>query len=290
MELLQLDYASLALAFVHVVLGVAVLILAKLALSWLSPYSTDQELTARDNPAFGLAISGYYVGTVIVYLGAAASAPLPLDDGTQAVFLAMAGDLAWALAGIVALNIGRWLLNRLLVTGVRNDREIIDHRNLAAGALESGGYIASAIVLAGAIRQPGGTPWTAAVLFILGQCALLGMGHIYQRYVGYNVVAEIKSCNLAAGLAFGSTLAALALLMLKAISGDFISWSRNLSFFAFDAVVGLILLMFLRWLTDVALLPHAKISEEITRDRNVNVGLIQGVLAVGTAAIILMLF
>ena len=45
-----------------------VLILAKVALGWLSPYSTDQEMTSRDNPAFGLAIAGYFAGTAIIYL------------------------------------------------------------------------------------------------------------------------------------------------------------------------------------------------------------------------------
>ena len=59
---------------------------------------------------------------------------------------------------------------------------------------------------------------------------------------------------------------------------------------AFDSVAGLILLLFLRWLTAATLLPHARVNEEIVRDRNVNVSLIEGVFAVGIAAIILLLF
>jgi hypothetical protein len=41
---------------------------------------------------------------------------------------------------------------------------------------------------------------------------------------------------------------------------------------------------------NVTLLPHAKMTDEIVRDRNVNVGLLDGVLAVGIAWIILLLF
>src|SRR5579863_10526876 len=144
MPFLPLDYAAVALSFGQLVLGVVVLILANVALGWLSPYSTDQEMTSRDNPAFGLAVAGYFAGTAIIYLSAAGSAPLPLDDGAKAALAAMAGNVAWALAGIVALNGSRWLMDRLLVTHVRNDREIVEHRNLAAGALECGAYIASA--------------------------------------------------------------------------------------------------------------------------------------------------
>jgi hypothetical protein len=78
--------------------------------------------------------------------------------------------------------------------------------------------------------------------------------------------------------------------MMKATSGDFVSWPVSLGFFAFDAIAGFLLLMLLRWVTGLALLPHAKIDEEVVRDHNVNAGLIEGVLAVGIAAIILFLF
>jgi uncharacterized membrane protein YjfL (UPF0719 family) len=289
MDLSQFDYVPLVLSFAHVVLGVIVLILAKFALAALSPYSTDRETTARDNPAFGLAIAGYYAAVVFIYVAAAGAAPLPMDAGTRAVMAAMAADVAWAVAGILALNLSRWTLDRLLVSGIRNDREIADRQNLAAGVLESGGYIASGMILGGAIRQPGGTIWTTLALFVLGQCALVLMGHLYQRWTGY-IASEIRAGNFAAGIAFAMTLVALALLMLKALSGEFVSWPVNLSFFAFDAVAGLLLLMLLRWVSDAALLPNARIAEEIVRDRNVNVGLIEGVLAVGIAALILFLF
>jgi uncharacterized membrane protein YjfL (UPF0719 family) len=290
MSFLQLDYAAVALATVEVILGVAVLIVAKLALGILSPYATDQEMTARDNPAFGLAISAYFAGVVIVYLSIAAVAPLPLDEGGKAVVLGMATKLVWALGGIVLLNASRWLMDRLLVPHVRNDHEITEHRNLAAGALEGGAYLASAAVLAGAVREPGGNLRTALAIFLLAQFVLILLGRLYQRWTGYDVAAEIHSGNFAAGIAFALTIAALSLLMVKAISGEFISWTRNLSFFAFDSVAGLILLLFLRWLTAATLLPHARVNEEIVRDRNVNVSLIEGVFAVGIAAIILLLF
>ncbi len=288
--LIPLDYAAVALSFGQLVLGIVVLILAKVALGWLSPYSTDQEMTSRDNPAFGLAIAGYFAGAAIIYISSAGFAPLPLDEGASAVLAAMGENLAWALAGIVALNGSRWLTDRLLVSHVRNDREITEHRNLAAGALECGAYIAAATVLAGAIRQPGGTIWTALAIFLLAQFAFILMGRLYQRWIGYDVGAEVRSGNFAAGVGFAMTLVALSLLMLKAIGGEFTTWPASLSFFAFDAVAGLILLLFLRWLAGAALLPGSRMVQEIVRDRNVNAGLIEGMFAVGIAAMILYLF
>ena len=290
MGFFQLDYTAVVLALAHVALGVIVLIFAKLIQQLFSPYSMDRELTTQDNPAAGLAVMGYYAATVIIFVGSAAAQDLPLEAGARAVFSAMGADLAWSLAGILALNGSRWLMDRVLVAKVPNPKEIIAHRNTAAGILECGAYIASGLVLAGAIRQPGGSILTAVALFLLGQCALIVIGRLYQAWAGYDVAQEIKAGNLAAGVAFGMTLVAIALLMVKATSGEFLGWGRSLSFFAFDAIAGLILLMILRWVTDLALLPNARIAEEIARDRNVNAGLIEGVLAIGISAIILFLF
>ncbi len=290
MNQFDLDLAPVLLALAHVILGVVVLIVAKLAKDLLSPYGTDGEMTSKDNPAFGLAVSGYYVGVVAVYLGAARSVGLPLDMGTMGVARAVGIDFAWAAAGILALSASRWIMDRTLVASIRNSNEITDKRNTAAGAVESAVYIATGLVLAGAIRQPGGSIFTAIAFFLLSQLTLLLLGHLYQRWGGYNVSREIQSGNLAAGVALGLTLVAIGLLMVKATSGEFIDWSTNLAFFAFDAVAGFLLLMLLRWVTDAALLPRARIAEEIVRDRNVNAGLLEGVIASGIAAIILFLF
>jgi uncharacterized membrane protein YjfL (UPF0719 family) len=284
------DLAPVLLAFAHVILGVLVLIAAKLVKDRVSPYRVDQELTAKDNPAFGLAVAGYYAGAAAVYVGSARPGGLPLDAGTRGALLALGVDLLWALGGVLALNASRWLMDRLLVTGTRNAREIVDNRNLAAGAVEAGVYVASGLVLAGAIREPGGTIWTAVAFYLLSQFALIVLGRIYQRWAGYEVAREIGAGNLASGTAFALTLVALALLMLKATSGEFVDWPTNLGYFAVDAVGGFLLLMLLRWVTDAALLPGARISEEIVRDRNVNVGLVEGVLAIGIAAVILFVF
>jgi len=286
-----LDYESIALPLAHVILGVIVLIVAKYALQLLSPYALDQEMTTKDNPAFGLAVSGYYAGVVLIYIAAAlAAGPLPTDSGPRGVLVALGSDLAYALCGVLALNASRWVFDRVLVSQVRNETEIAANRNTGAGALECGGYLASAIVLGAAIRQPGANVWVAAALFVLGLVALLLAGRLYQWLAGYDLAREIRSGNLAAGVAFGMTLCALALLMVRAVTGEYVSWIRNLTWFAIDALIGLLLLLVLRWVTDAALLPHARIADEIARDRNVNVGLIEGVLAVGIAAIILYLF
>ena len=290
MDLSQIDYAPILLALAEVVLGVIVLIIARLVKDWLSPYSLREELTARDNPAFGLALAGYYVAVVAMFIGVARAHTLDLDNGSAAAAQALAIDFGWALAGILALTASRWAMDRLLIAGCCHSREIVERRNTAAGAVECGVYVASGLVLAGALREPGGSPLTALVFFLLSQGVLLAFGRLYQKFGGYDVAGEVRSGNTAAGTAFAFTLVAIALLMLKATSGEFVGWTTNLLYFGFDAVVGFAMLMILRQVTDGALLPQAKISEEIARDRNLSVGLIEGVLAAGVAGLILFVF
>lgn len=284
---LAIDTAALTLAFAHVVLGLVVLVVAKLLKGVLSPYKTDEELTAKDNPAFGLAVSGYYIAVIALYIGAAR--PAPVDMGTAVALQVLGLNFVWAVAGIVALAVSRTIMDAALVSGARCSDEV-RARNVSAGAVECCVYIASGLVLAGALHEPGGSALTVLVFFILSQLALLLFGRLYQMWAGYGISREICSGNLAAGTAFGLTLVALSLLMLKATSGEFLDWATNLSFFAFDAVVGFILLMILRWLTDLALMPNAKIAEEIVRDRNVNAGLLEGAVALSVGALILFVF
>ncbi len=288
---IDLDVTAVALSLGHVVLGVLSLVFAKLLKDWLSPYNTEQELTEKDNPAFGLALAGYYGAVVLIYLGAVrASGPIDADAGSADALMAYGRDLLWTLAGIGALAFSRWLMNLALMGSMRCSDEIVRARNVAAGAVECGVYVASGVVIAGVLREPGSSPLTFAVFFVLSQVVLLLFGRLYARLAGYDVVGQIGQGNLAAGVPMGLTLVAFALLISKATSGEFVDWQTNLGYFAFDTVVGIVLLMSLRWLTDLALLPNARIADEVVRDRNVNAGLIEGVAAVGVAALILVVF
>lgn len=250
----------------------------------------DEELTERDNPAFGLALAGFYAAVVIVFLGVARAGAVPVDSGAAAAITALGIDLGWTLAGVVALAISRTLMDRLLIARCCQSDEIVKNHNTASGAVEFGVYLSAAVVLAGTLREPGGSPLTAIVFFVLAQIVLLILGRVYQALAGYDVAAEIRSGNLAAGVALGLTLIAISLLMFKATSGEFVDWPTNLTFFAFDSIIGFALLLGFRWLVDAALLPSARIADEVARDRNTNVGLVEGVLSIGIAAIILVVF
>lgn len=290
MSPIGLNLTQVLIAFGHLVLGVVVLILAKFAKDWLSPYSTTAELTEKDNPAFGIALSGYYGAVVLIYLAVVRAIMPTLDLSSTTLLAGYAADVGWSAVGIAALAASRWLMNLILIGGSHFSEAVVKSRNLAAGAVEGGVYLASGIVIGGVLREPGGSLVTVLVFFVLGISVLVLLGKLYEKLTGYDTVGEIRGGNLAAGVAFSFTLVALSLLIRKAVSGEFVDWPTNLSYFVFDAGAGFGLLLFLRWITDLALLPNARIEQEIVRDRNVNAGLIEGTIAVGVAALILFVF
>jgi len=55
---------------VMVGLGLIVLLLAKLARDLVTPYSIDEEVTQKKNLAVALRLSGYFIGVILVFLGA----------------------------------------------------------------------------------------------------------------------------------------------------------------------------------------------------------------------------
>jgi hypothetical protein len=111
----NIDLAPLMLSLAHVVAGVLVLVIAKLLRGVLSPYRTDEEMTAKDNPAFGLAAAGYYLAVAAIYIGAFRSVPAA-ELGTVGALRLLAENLIWALGGMVALAFSRWLMNRFLIS------------------------------------------------------------------------------------------------------------------------------------------------------------------------------
>ena len=55
---------------IFVILGIGILILAKLARDIVTKYRIDEEVSRKNNLAVALRLSGYLIGVVLVFLGA----------------------------------------------------------------------------------------------------------------------------------------------------------------------------------------------------------------------------
>lgn len=266
---------------VYVGLGILILLISRIVIDKLTPYKVAHELVKLDNPAVGVTLTGYYVGVIIIFLGAVIGGDDA--DGFGAFIKQMVIDGLYALLGIALLNCCRVVVDKLILTKFSVEKEIITDRNVGTGAVESGCLIATALMIAGAIHGDGSF-MSAVVFFILGQILLIFFGYFHQFVTPYDVHDEIEKDNVAAGAYMGFNMVALGIISLKATSGDFVSWGYNLGYFIVYAIVGLLVLSLLQRLTTNLFLAGACLEEEIANDQNMNIAWIGGALSIGIAA------
>ena len=191
--------------------------------------------------------------------------------------------LIYSAVGIVILNVARIVVDRVVLYQFSTEKEIIEDRNAGTGAVEFGVYVAVSLVIAGSISGEGGGPEHSLVFLALGLATLVLYTLFYELTTPYKIHDEIERNNASVGVALGGNLIAIGIISLKAIAGDFVGWSEALAGFVTFALLGFILLLVVRRLTDFVLFPRVKISNELAVDQNLGVGLIMAAVSSASA-------
>ena len=107
--------------------------------------------------------------------------------------------LIYALVGIVVLNVARLVVDRLVLHTFQTEKEIVEQRNIGAGAVEFGVYLATGLVIAGSIAGTGSTEAAGAevsaldsalrslVFLGLGMVVLIVYSLFYQLTTSYDI-------------------------------------------------------------------------------------------------------
>ncbi len=284
---------------VYVGLGVVVLVLAKFAQDFLTPYRINEQLGRKDNTALGLSITGYFLGVITVFVGVLYQ-PLTVirDDQWQ-----LTGDFwfdvlevfLYAVAGILVLNLARILVDKLVLYKFKTEKEIIEDQNAGSGAVEFAVYISVGLVIAAATAGTGVSAdeativesiFRSVVFFVLGMAVLMVFALLYELTTPFDVHDEIEKDNVAVGVALAGNLIAIAIVVFKAVFGEFVGWTESLVSFAVFAVIGFVLLYVVRIIADFALLPGTKVADELTVDRNLGVAFIESGVVISAALIL----
>lgn len=230
-----------------------------------SSFDLKYELVENDNFAVSLAVIGYYLG-IILALGGILAGPSAgwLEDVFDIVF--------YGLIATVLLNLSGFINDKIILAKFDNTKEIITDKNAGTGIVVGATYIATGLIIAGALSGQGGDLITGAVFWILGQAALVIAGLVYNFITPFDIHAEIEKDNVAVGVAFAGVIIAIGIIAGTGVSGDFISWQDNLSFFGTEVLFGLIMLPIIRLVTDKLLLPGQKLTDELVNQENPNVG------------------
>lgn len=284
-------YSDIIVSASYILLGFIIFFVSKFIKDFITPFDDNKALTESDNTALGLSVAGYYIAVTTIFLGAAIGPSLNIEafeSNTafyKAALLQVGITGAWAFGGIMALNLARFVLDKVILNKFNMAKEIIQDKNVGAGAAEFGSYIATGLVIAAAIYGEGGSYLTALAFFGAGQLALIIFTKIYQAITPFNIYEEIEKDNVAVGVALAGNFIAMGLVVASASTTPFISWSESLIAFGITFAFGVVFLSVGRLVADKVLTPKASLSKEISVDRNCGAALVECAAVISFGAI-----
>lgn len=242
----------------------------------ISTYKLSIELMEKNNQAVGLAVSGYYLGTAVIFAGS-------LLGPSRGLFQDLMTVGGYSILGIVLLNVSAWLTDLAVLRRFSDTAQLVHEKNLGVGAVHFGIYLATGLIAAGAVSGEGGGVFSAVAFFLLGQISLLLFSLIYERFSCYDMHDELVKHNVAAGIAFGGNVIALAIIVMNASSGDFVDWRRDLVEFGWSNLIAFVMLPLIRVVMDRLIIPGHSLGRDIRDDGNVAAGLLEGTCAIAFA-------
>lgn len=268
-----------------------ILFVGKVCYERTSDFSFIDELTERDNPAFGICLSGYLLGIAFALTGAFPSHLIDsmLDAdwyGTAALEMTTGGVL-----GILLLRASIWINDKLILNRFSLQVEMLRDRNIGAGAAVAGSCLGTGLVLAGALTGDSDS-WLKSVRDIVvywgvGQLLFIAGALAFYRTAGYNVQETLENDNnAAAGISLGGFLAALGVLLNAVLRNATSGLVEELLVIAVLAVIGIPLLIVCNIIAQKLILPRINLPKEIAIDKNSAAGLISATASIATAILL----
>lgn len=238
---------------------------------------------ASDNAAQRFAQVGEVVAVFLVSGAVAKNSVEGASISRDAAFVAAYGALGFALVLLTG-----WISNRALLGGAVGEQ--IDKGNPAAGVAAGAHYVAVGILVSRAVSGSDlrGLGLSAA-FFGLALVTLQAFMALFRALTAYDDAEEIRGENVAAALSYGGLSIAVALLVARALEGDFAGWVVSLKGYA-AGVAWVVALYPVRQLLVQSLLLGAaptlrggKLDAAIAHDRNLGLAALEAATYLATA-------
>lgn len=255
----------------------------------VTDFSFHHELTKKDNLAFAITLLGYLVGITIVLVGVHSGEDLALkeSDGLLGYLFIQIVDIAiYSTLAITLLLLSRVMSDRFILHGFSVYKEIIDDKNSGTGVVIFASFISTALIVSASISGEGTGIISCLFFFVVGQVILILFAKLYQFITPFDIHEEIEKDNVAVGCSFAGTLIAIGILVAKGITGEFDDMIDLFSNLMLYTLIGFILLPALRLCFDKYFIPGVDLSEELVKDKNIGLGLLEGTLAIIVASAI----
>lgn len=261
----------------------SVVLLEVIAFVWIGKKALElatrtrfrDELMVKDNPAAGVALSGFYLSLFLALSGLLSgdAGPLTVDLRLTAVHGAVA---------IVAIVLSSFAWSPLVHVSLRED--ILAKRNLGAGLVTASVLIATGLVYRGAAHLETDNAAHVGVFFLLGEGALLLYLLLYEWVTPYDVYQEIgEKTNVAAAISFSGATLAAGLILGNAVEGAFTTWKESLTEALLYMIPVLALPLVRLIVVNGLFLGFGSVNREVVEDRNTAAGLVEAAAYVGIA-------
>lgn len=238
----------------------------------LSGYSVTKEIVLQNNPAVGIRLGLFLLAFVLSFWNIIHPSEISFYEDLN--LLAQYGLIITAL-----LAVSRRVNDYLILSAFDNNKEVVGEQNSAVAVVEGATYLATAMILSGALAEFHTSPLTAILWCALGQVFLILLYKLY-RVVNSTVDDALDNHNLAAAFSVGGFLLAGGIMLGSAIYGPSQGFVQDVIDVSSYVAVWLGFMVVAYVLTDLLLVPGAKISEEVYKDRNSAVGVLSATVAV----------
>jgi len=242
--------------------------------------NVKDELVEKDNFAFAVAHTGYFIGLLFAIGSAIIGPSMGLQQDLIDIF-------SYGVLAIVLLNLSILINDKLILRKFSVEKEICVDKNTGTGVIEGASALATGLIILGSLSGEGSI-LTALVFWAVGQLLLILVSYVYNFITPYDIHVEIEKDNVAAGVGFAGSIVAFGILIWFALAHDFLGWKESLITIGIDVLIGIILLPVVRFITDKILLPGRKLTDEIVNQETPNVGvaLIEAFAYIGGAVLI----
>jgi uncharacterized membrane protein YjfL (UPF0719 family) len=257
---------AIVATLVYLLIGFLLFFLGKLSYQLFHrKINVKDELVFKDNLAFAVAHTGYFIGLLAALGGA-------LLGESQGFLLDAGYMLLYGVLAIVLLNLSVLVNDNLILSKFSVYKEICEDRNVGTGVVEGASAIATGLIIMGSLWGEGGGILTAIAYWIIGQLLLILTAFVYNWITPYNIHEHIEKDNVAVGIGFAGALIAIGNLIRYALMHEFVSWSFTLENVGIEVAIGLLFLPVARWIADKILLPGQNLTDEIINQEHPNIG------------------
>ncbi len=278
MDFLETIISSDLLLFflVDLIIAIALLSLMRFVTGAVDNIDTTQELSQRDNFAFGISLAGSTLALGIVLTGAITG------EKASSLFVEIIGMSLYGIIGLVLIKLGRWIHDRMALNKLDKKNEI-EQRNIAVAIVDACAVIATAIIIRATLVWAEGLDILTFIAILCGffvsQAILLFMTrireHVYSKgNSGTSMQQAFKDNNIAVALRHGGYLIGVAISV--TIASNYIYYDSehilgSLGSWVIFSVVMLTIFNLLAMIAKKLILKNVDINEEIDLQNNIGV-------------------